>query len=188
MTVADGSPNPGDRAGGGAGGSGGRSRATVMAAYWGRVALIGAAYAALTLLPPLQAISYGMVQVRVAEALTVLPYVARPAIWGMFVGCMAANVAGGLGPVDMVLGSLTTLGAAWLTSRVRVPWLAPLPPVVLNALVVGTYVPRLLGLSVPLPVGWGWVGLGELVACYGLGYPLLLYLLRRPRLLSLIQG
>ena len=171
-----------------AGGPGGRTRATGVAAHWGRVALIGAAYAALTLLPPLQAISYGMVQVRVAEVLTVLPYVARPAIWGLFVGCLAANVAGGLGPVDMVLGSFTTLAAAWLTSRVRAPWLAPLPPVVLNALVVGTYVPRLLGLSVPLSVGWGWVGLGELVACYALGYPLLIYLLRRPRLLSLLRG
>ncbi|MEW6397709.1 MAG: QueT transporter family protein [Bacillota bacterium] len=166
----------------------GRGGAVRPAAYWGRVALIGAAYAALTLLPPLRAISYGMIQVRVAEALTVLPYVTPAAIWGLFVGCLAANVAGGLGPVDMVLGSLTTLAAAWLTSRVRPALLAPLPPVVLNALVVGTYVPRLLGLSVPLPLGWAWVGLGELAACYGLGYPLLAYLSRRQRLLSLLRG
>jgi len=150
------------------------------------VALIGAVYAVLTLLPPLRAISYGMIQVRVAEALTVLPYLTRAAVPGLFIGCLVANVAGGLGPVDMILGSLTTLAAALLTSRVRAPWLAPLPPVVLNALVVGTYVPKLLGLRVFLPVGWAWVGLGELVACYGLGYPLLLYLCRRPRLQSLL--
>ncbi|MDI6822973.1 MAG: QueT transporter family protein [Bacillota bacterium] len=158
------------------------------AAYWGRVAAIGAVYAALTLLPPLRAISYGMIQVRVAEALTVLPYITPAAIPGLFVGCLVANVVGGLGPVDMVLGSLTTLVAAWLTSRAGAVWLAPLPPVVLNALVVGSYVPLLLGLRVPLPVGWAWVGLGEAVACYGLGFPLLLYLLRRPRLCSLLRG
>lgn len=172
-----------------AGPTGGGQRGVPGAlAYWGRAALIGAVYALLTTVPPLEAISYRMVQVRVAEALTVLPFVTRAAIPGLFIGCLVANVAGGLGPVDMVLGSLTTLAAAWLTSRTRVAWLAPLPPVLLNALVVGTYVPRLLDLRVPLPVGWAWVGLGELVACYGLGLPFLLYLARRPRLWALLGG
>lgn len=157
------------------------------AAAVGRVALLAAVYAALTVTPPLNAISYGMIQVRVAEALTVLPYFTSRAVPGLFLGCLVANVIGGLGVWDILLGSLTTLAAAFLTSRVRRPWLAPLPPVLLNALVVGTYVPRLLALSVPLPVGWAWVGAGELVACYGLGYPLLLYLGRRPRLLALLR-
>lgn len=169
-------------------GEGGGRGPEGRAAYWGRVAAVAALYACLTLLPPLRALGFGMVQVRVAEALTVLPYLAPAAVPGLFVGCLAANAAGGLGPVDMVLGSLTTLAAAWVTARVRSPWLAPLPPVVLNSLVVGSYVPALLGLRVPLPVGWAWVGLGEAVACYGLGLPLLLYVLRRPRLCSLLRG
>ncbi|HHY93689.1 MAG TPA: QueT transporter family protein [Firmicutes bacterium] len=159
-----------------------------MARAVGRVALLGAVYALLTVLPPFSGISYGMIQVRVAEALTVLPYFTPLAIPGLFVGCLVANVIGGLGPLDMSLGSLTTLVAAFLTARVRRSWLAPLPPVLLNALVVGTYVPRLLGLHVPLFLGWVWVGAGELVACYGLGYPLLRFLEARPSLRALITG
>lgn len=158
------------------------------AAAAGRVAMLAALYALLTVLPPFNSFSYGLVQVRVAEALTVLPYLTPLGIPALFLGCLVANVIGGLGPVDMVLGSLTTLAAAYLSSRMPSPGLAPLPPVLLNGLVVGTYVPLLLHLEVPLPLGWAYVAAGEAVACYGLGYPLLASLRRRPRLLERLFG
>lgn len=140
-----------------------------------RMSLVAAAYAALTVL--LHPISYGVVQVRVAEALTVLPYLTPAAIPALFVGVLVANVLGGLGILDIVFGSLATLAAAVLTWRMPRAWLAPLPPVVVNAVVVGAYLSHLFG--APLAASMLWVGAGQAVACYGLGYPLLRYLERQ---------
>jgi uncharacterized membrane protein len=150
-----------------------------------RAALLAALYAALTV--ALAPLSYGpYFQLRVAEALTVLPYVTPAAVPALFVGCLIANVFGGLGIYDIALGSLATLLAALLTWRMPRPFLAPLPPVVINAVVVGAYLSFLTGAS-PL-VTMGYVGLGEFLACYGLGYPLLLVVLRNEKLRQLVRG
>lgn len=144
-----------------------------------RTALIAAAYAAVTL--ALAPISYGPLQVRVAEAFTVLPYISLPAIPGLFLGCVVANVLGGYGVPDVVFGSLATLVAAVLTRAVRrgglPPCLAPLPPVIINAIVVPAYLSVLF--EVPYWATVGQVLLGQAVACYALGYPLLTLLCRR---------
>ncbi len=156
--------------------------------YLTRVGLIGALYAALTL--ALAPISYGPLQVRVSEALTVLPYIMPASVWGLFIGCFLANWLGGLGPWDIFGGSLLTLLAAILTYWVRKtgkPWLAPLPPVLVNAFGVSAYLQLLFGPpSIALLRGLSpyflfviSVGTGELIACYLLGYPLLRILLRR---------
>ena len=76
-------------------------------------AIIAAAYAALTLL--LAPISYGAVQFRVSEALTVLPFFTPAAVPGLFVGCLVANLIAGVNPVDFVVGSGATLLAALLS-------------------------------------------------------------------------
>lgn len=152
-----------------------------------RAAFIAAIYAALTV--ALAPISYAAVQVRVAEALTVLPFVSALSIPGLFVGCLVANLFGslftGLGWYDVVFGSLATLLAAWLTSKMPRPILAPLPPIIINALVVGAYVSLLSNLPY-----WStalYIGVGEAVAAYLLGYPLLLFLLRRPDLTARLK-
>ena len=135
-------------------------------------AIIGALYAGLTVL--LSPISYGPVQVRIAEAMTVLPYLFPQAIPGLYVGCMIANIWGGFGPIDIFGGSALTLMAAIMTyglRRLRKPWLAPLPPVLLNAFGVGYYLHILT--DTPVWISIGWVGLGQAIACFGLGLPLL---------------
>lgn len=142
-------------------------------------ASIAALYAALTII--LAPFSYGPMQVRVAEALTILPYLLPQAIPGLYIGCMTANIWGGYGPVDIFGGSAVTLVAALLTlflRRYNRPWLAPLPPVVLNAVAVGYYLHVLT--QTPFIVNMAWVALGQIIACYGLGLPLL-YALRRRR-------
>ncbi|MDP2871630.1 MAG: QueT transporter family protein [Bacillota bacterium] len=143
-----------------------------------RTAMIAGLYAALTVL--LAPISYGPLQVRVAEALTVLPFVSPAAVPGLFLGCVVANLWGGLGWQDVVFGSLATLLAAlttrWLGQTHRPAFLAPLPPVVFNALIVPAYLHVLFALPYWLTAGQ--VLLGQVVACYALGYPLLLLLLR----------
>lgn len=138
-----------------------------------QAAIIGALYAAVTIL--LAPFSYGIMQVRVSEALTILPFFTPAAIPGLFVGCIVANYLGGYGLLDIALGSLATLLAAFLTYKIRNKALAPLPPVITNALIIGPMLYYILG-AFPLYACIGWVALGELIACYGLGYPLLKYL------------
>lgn len=148
--------------------------------FWTKAAMIAAVYALLAIV--LAPISYGMIQVRVAEALTILPYFTPAAIPGLFAGCMLANLYGGNGILDIVCGSLATLLAAYLTSRIKNRVLVPLPPVLINALVVGYVLHLVLGYSLYLTMLW--VGAGQLAACYGLGYPLLLLLEKHRQLLN----
>ena len=141
-----------------------------------RGALIAAVYAVLcaALLP----ISYGEVQFRVSEALTVLPILLPEAVPGLFVGCLLANLIGGAGILDIVFGSLATLLAAALTYALRrLPvWVAVLPVVVINGLVVGWVLHVAYG--APLLLSMGSVALGQAVVVYVLGLPLM-HLLRR---------
>lgn len=141
-------------------------------------ALIAALYAVMTI--ALAPISYGQIQVRVAEALTVLPFFSSYSILGLFVGCIIANMVGGNGVFDIVFGSLATLISAVITyyigkSNLKYKrYLAPLPPVVINVVIIGIELNVVFKL--PLVASMLWVGLGEMVACYVLGLPLLLYI------------
>ena len=92
--------------------------------------LVAAVYAVVTLL--FAPLSYGQIQVRVSEALTVLPFLLPQAVPGLFVGCFIANFIGGFGIIDVVLGSFATLIAALITAWMPNVYLAALPPVVVN--------------------------------------------------------
>jgi uncharacterized membrane protein len=150
--------------------------------------VVAAAYAGLTLW--LHPFSYGPIQVRVSEALTVLPFIEPSAVWGLFVGCLLANLFSPAGLWDLLAGSGCTLVAAFLTwklSHTGKLWLAPLPPVLVNAFGVSAYLqfllepPRIPFLA-NVPTYFLFVitiGAGEIVACYGMGYPLLRILWRR---------
>ncbi|MDR3294930.1 MAG: QueT transporter family protein [Clostridiales Family XIII bacterium] len=146
-----------------------------------QAALIGAVYAALTM--ALAPLSYGPVQMRVSEALTVLPYFTPAAIPGLFVGCFLANLISPVGAVDVVCGSLATLLAACASYGLR-KWrfLTPLPPVLFNAVIIGTMLYYVYDVDLSLPLNMAWVGLGQLVACYVLGYPLLRLLEKHRRI------
>lgn len=139
-----------------------------------RGAMIAGVYVVLAI--SFAPISYGPLQMRIAEALTVLPFVWPEAVGGLFVGCMLANLLGGLGIWDIVLGSLATLLAAWLTMKMPKAWLAPLPPVVINAIVVGGYLSVLY--HMPLLLCMVYVAAGQAAACYLLGMILLRILLK----------
>ncbi len=135
--------------------------------------IIAAVYAVLTIVIPL---SSGPVQVRVSEMLTVLPYYTPAAVYGLTAGCLIANIFAGNGPLDVVFGSLATLIAALLTSKAPKRVLAPLPPVVANAVIIPIVLKLALGAPFFLTVLT--IAAGQLAACYGLGYPLMLLLER----------
>ena len=137
-----------------------------------RGALIAAIYTVLCI--ALQPISYGAIQLRVAEALTVLPIVYKEAIPGIFIGVLLANIFGGFGLADIVFGSLTSLAAAYLTYRFRHSFAAYLFPVVLNAFIISVYLHALANLPY-----WATVlsiGASEAVVVFFLGYPLVRFL------------
>jgi len=139
--------------------------------YIVEAAVIASMYAALTILIPGGS---GQIQIRVAEALSVLAFFTPAAIPGLFVGCLTANIFVGYGIYDILFGSLASLIAAYLTRKMPSKLLAPLPPVIVNAIIV----PIVLKITIdaPLLVTAGFVALGEAVACYGLGYPMTLFL------------
>ena len=148
-------------------------------------AAIAAVYAGLTLLLPVP--QYGGVQLRVAEAMTLLPFLFPAAIPGLAVGCFLANLLGSPFMLDWIFGTLATLLAALWTARVKHRWLAPVPPVLCNALIVGAEIAYFSTLE----GGAFWpaftlnactVGLGEFLACFALGLPLLSALERSPAL------
>lgn len=137
--------------------------------------MLAAVYTALALL--LQPISFGPLQCRISEALTVLPFLFPSTTAGLTLGCLLSNLLGGSAALDIVAGPLATLAAGLLTARMPNKWLAPLPPVLVNAVVVGAVLTlTTVPLSGFLPTFWiyaGEVGLGQLGACYVLGLPLL---------------
>jgi uncharacterized membrane protein len=145
-----------------------------------RGAIIAALYVALTLTPPLNAISFGPIQFRISEALTALAFFEPAAIPGLYIGVMLANLGSPFGAIDIFGGSLLTLIAAYLTWKIRNPLLALLPPVIINALGVAAII-KIAAPDIPdsyLFIAFT-VGLGEAVVVYGLGYPLLQALLKR---------
>lgn len=146
-------------------------------------AIIAGIYAALTLLLPIP--QYGGVQLRVAEAMTVLPFFFPEAIPGLAVGCFLANLLGSPYVLDWIFGTLATLLAALWTSRIKHRALAPLPPVVCNAVIVGAeiaYFATLDGAAFWPAYAFNafTVGLGEAIACFVLGTLLLRAMERVP--------
>lgn len=149
-------------------------------------AVIAALYAALTLL--FAAISYGPVQFRVSEALTLLPVLFPQAVPGLALGCLIANLLGSATVWDIVFGTLATLLAALLSRKLRKNvWLAAAMPVVCNALIIGLVLHFTLA-DVLLWPAIATVGLGEAAVAYLLGVPMILALRRVPALQSLANG
>ena len=132
-------------------------------------AAIATIYAVLTIF--LAPISYGPLQCRISEALCILPAFSPIAIWGLFVGCVVANIFTG-SLIDIIFGSLTTFIAAILTYKTRKNiYVAMIFPVVLNALIVGSYLALIYG-GIPILLSIFYVGLGQAISCYVIGIPL----------------
>ncbi len=151
-------------------------------------ALVAALYAVLSYFGDIFGLTFGPVQIRFAEALTVLPFLFPATAPGLAVGCVIANLLSPYGPVDIIFGTLATAIAAWLTLKMPRWYLAAVPPIVVNMII--------------LPPMWSWAqvgtinsafwaacgynaatfALGEILACYVLGTILLIAL---PKISSL---
>ena len=153
-----------------------------MTHYLTRAAIVAALYTAVTLV--VYPFSFGALQIRISEALTILPFFMPEAVVGLFIGCIISNLfSTNIVILDVIFGSFATLLAAVLTrfcskmGRIG-RWLAPMPPVLVNAIVIGL----VIALSTTSMSDGAFytvflyngltVGAGQLVACYGLGIPL----------------
>ena len=135
---------------------------------------IAALYVVLTMVANAFGLASGAIQVRLSEAMTILPVFTVSAVPGLTIGCVLANIVTGCPPWDVVFGSLATLIGAVGTRLLREkPLIAWIPPVVSNAVIVPFVLQRVYG----VPDAWWYlaltVGAGEVIACGILG--LLLY-------------
>lgn len=132
-------------------------------------AMIAAIYVVLTIL--FRPFSFGEIQVRIAEALTVLPVFTPAAIPGLFIGCLIGNILGGAILPDIVFGSLATLIGAMLTYVLRKQsrYLAVLPPILSNTLIIPFVLRYAYGVNLPIYWMMLTVGVGEVLSCGVLG-------------------
>lgn len=146
-------------------------------------AIIAALYTVMSLLSSIFGLTYGPIQCRFSEALTVLPFFLPEAVPGLFVGCLVTNLMSTVGPLDIIFGSMATLLAALWTAKMPNKFLATLPPVICNAVIVGAeialfFMPEGTAFLPAFALNAFTVGLGEAIACYVLGLLLLSWLPR----------
>ena len=140
-------------------------------------ALIAAIYVVLTLI--FAPISFGPIQVRVAESMTAFLMFTPMAVPGLFVGCLIANILGGAVLPDVVFGSLATLIGAVLGRKLSDKrWLFPIPMVLSNALIIPFVLRYGYGVEIPIPLMMVYIAGGEIVGCYILGEILVSVLLK----------
>ena len=143
-------------------------------------AIIAAMYVALTMLSSVFGLASGVIQVRISEALTILPYFTPAAIPGLFVGCLLSNILVGGVIWDVIFGSVATLLGAIFTYLLRkIKWLAPVPPIVSNMLIVPFVLRYAYGAPDAIWFMMLTVGAGELISAGFLGMMLLLALERQ---------
>ena len=99
-------------------------------------AVVAAVYFVLCYFGNIFQLTFGPVQVRLGEALTVLPFLFPATAPGVALGCLLTNVLSPYGPIDMIVGTLATALAAWLTAKVARWYLAALPPIVMNLIII----------------------------------------------------
>ena len=116
-------------------------------------AIIAALYAALTLVSASFGLALGPIQVRISEALVILPVFTPSAIPGLFLGCLLANLISGAHAVDVIFGSVATLLGALGTYALRKkPLLALLPPIVANGVILPPIIYYVFGFPAGLPL------------------------------------
>lgn len=146
-----------------------------------QAALIAAIYVALTYLSSIAGLASGTIQVRISEALCILPVFTTAAIPGLWLGCFLANMLTGGIPVDVVCGSIATLIGAFGTYALRKHKFAcTWPPVIANMVIVPFvlrygygFITEFKGVDWSIPFNALTVGIGEVITCVILGSVLL---------------
>lgn len=144
--------------------------------YLAQAGIIAALYIVFTIIANAAGLASGVIQVRISEALTVLPFFTPAAIPGLFLGCLLSNIIGGCVIWDIIFGSLATLLGALGTYAIRkkLPdWCAAIPPILANTLIVPFVLSYAYEVPDSIPFLMLTVGAGEVISCGILGILLL---------------
>ncbi len=156
-----------------------KKRANKSIHYLTQSALIATLYIVLTYFSNIFGMASGTLQLRLSEALTVLPCFMPAAIPGLFVGCLLANLLTGLAIWDIIFGSLATLlGAIGTRLLRRWPIAALLSPVLTNILIIPPMLCMIYQVDEAFPIVVLGVGVGEFLSCTVLG-GILFYILQK---------
>ena len=143
-----------------------------------QAAVIAALYIVLTFIASAFGLSSGVIQIRFSEALTILPYFTPAAVPGLFIGCLLSNLLTGAAIPDIIFGSLATLIGAIFTQKLRkYKWMAPIPPILANILIIPFVLLWAYGIR-PLWFSFITIAIGEIISCGILGM-LLLFALQK---------
>ncbi len=135
-----------------------------------QAAVNAALYVVLTLLANALGLANYAIQVRFSEALTILPFFTPAAIPGLTIGCLLSNLLTGCMPLDILFGSLATLLGAVGTYLLRKrQWMAPLPPILANTVIVPFVLAYVYQFEGSIPYFMLTVGIGEILSCGVLG-------------------
>lgn len=133
-------------------------------------AMVAALYVVLTFLSNAFGLASGAIQIRISEALTILPYFTPAAVPGLFIGCLLSNVLTGCALFDILFGSLATLLGAVGTRILRKrKWIAPIPPIISNMIIVPLVLTYVYEIPGGIPYLMLTVGIGEVISCGVLG-------------------
>lgn len=138
---------------------------------------MAAVYVILTFVANALGLASGVIQIRISEALTILPWFTFSAVPGLFVGCILANMLTGCALFDVIFGSLATLlgalGSYYVGTKrpggQKAKWLLPLPPILANTLIVPFVLAYVYQFEGSIPYFMLTVGIGEVISCGVLG-------------------
>lgn len=147
-------------------------------------AAIAAMYVALTLFAGVFNLAGGAIQLRISEALTILPYFTFSAVPGLFIGCLISNILLGSVIWDVIFGSIATLTGAIITYflRKKSKYFAPLGPIVSNTVIIPFVLSYAYGVEKAMWFLFLTIGIGEVLSCGVLGMILLNSLKKRKNL------
>ena len=148
-------------------------------------AMIAALYVVLSFAIAAFGLASGAIQVRVSEALTILPYFTASAIPGLTIGCLLFNLLSGAAILDVIFGTVATLIGAIVSYIIgkaakrisRMKFLVPVPPILANAFIVPWVLKTAYGLEDAYWYLVATVGIGEIISCGVLGMVLLFALM-----------
>lgn len=143
---------------------------TTRVTFITQAAMIAAIYVVLTIFVSAFNLASGAIQIRISEALTILPAFTPAAIPGLFIGCLISNLVTGAMLPDIIFGSLATLLGALGTYFLRkYKWAIPIPPILANVLIIPWILSYVYGFPGSIPYFMLTVGVGEIISCGVLG-------------------
>ncbi len=148
-----------------------------------QAAIIAALYVVLTLFSNVLGLANYSIQIRFSEALTILPLFTSAAIPGLYAGCLLSNILTGCIAWDILFGPIATLLGALGTRllRKRCKWLAPLPPILANTIIIPMILSYAYRFKGSIPYFMITVCIGEVLSCGILGMLLYIALMKYKR-------